>query len=92
MIRRSSAATPIQHRALLLHPLGMILDLARDARHDLIRLFARGMIEAFRDPRIIKAEIARQGGRRSAQIVWRDGPHSAFLTPLRSPVIAWPHG
>ena len=34
------------------------------------------MIEAFRDPRIIKAEIARQGRRRPAQIVRRERPQA----------------
>jgi hypothetical protein len=48
----------IQHRALFLHPLGVIVDLAGDAGHDLLLLLARGVIETVGDRRIIKAEIA----------------------------------
>ena len=62
----------IQHRALLLHPFRVIVDLAGDAGHDLFVLLTRGVIEAFCDPGIIKAKIARQGRRRLAQIVWRE--------------------
>jgi hypothetical protein len=40
--------------------------------HDLLQLLARGMIEAFRDPSIIEAEIASQCRRRPAQIVRRE--------------------
>jgi hypothetical protein len=34
------------------------------------------VIEAFRDPRIIEAEIARQRRRRPTQIVWREWLHA----------------
>src|SRR4029077_6769467 len=63
---------PVQHRALLLHPLGVVVDLASDGRHGLLLLLARGMIETLRDPCIVEAKIARQGRRRPAQIVRRE--------------------
>ena len=66
----------VQHRALLLHPLGVIVDLTGDAGHDLLLLLARGVIETLRDPRIVKAEVARQGRRRPAQIVRRERPQT----------------
>jgi hypothetical protein len=59
----------IEHSALLLHPLGVVVDLAGDGGHDLLLVLARGVIETLCDPCIVKAEIARQGRRRSAQIV-----------------------
>jgi len=57
---------PVQHRALLLHALAVIVDLAGDGRHDLLRLLARGMVEAFRDPRVVETEITGQRRRRPA--------------------------
>ena len=43
----------VEHRALFLHPLGVVVDLAGDAGHDLLLLLARGMIETFRDLSVI---------------------------------------
>ena len=54
----------------------MIVDLAGDAGHDLLLLLARGMVEAFRDPRIIESEITGQGRRRPTQIVRRERPQT----------------
>lgn len=54
----------IEHRTLFVHSLRVIVDLAGDGRHDLLLLLARGVIEAFGDPRIIEAEVARQSRRR----------------------------
>jgi len=52
----------IQHRALLLHALGVIVDLAGT----ICSCFLLAAWKAFRDPSVIKAEIARQGRRSGA--------------------------
>lgn len=62
MIRRNA----VQHRALFLHPLAVIVDLAGNSRDDYVALLAHGMIEALRDGGIVEAEIARQCRRRAA--------------------------
>jgi hypothetical protein len=62
----------IEHGTLFLPALRVIVDLAGDRRHDLLLLLARGVIETFRDPRVIEAEIASQGRRRPAQVVRRE--------------------
>jgi len=41
----------------------VVVDLPSDAGHSLFLPLARGVIETFRDPRIIKAEIAEEAGR-----------------------------
>jgi hypothetical protein len=58
----------VQHRALFLHALGVIVDHAGDAGHNLLLLLARGVIQALRNPSIVKAEIAsqRRGVRRKS--------------------------
>lgn len=52
---------PVEHRALLLHPLGLVID-AGHAMHPLAVVLDHGMIEALRDPRIIKAKMPTQRG------------------------------
>jgi hypothetical protein len=47
----------------------VVVDLACDGRHDSLLLFARGVIETFRDPRMIEAEITGQDCRRRAEVV-----------------------
>jgi hypothetical protein len=63
-----SSATPSSTAALLLHALGVIVDLAGT----ICSCFLLAAWKAFRDPSVIKAEIARQGRRRPAQIVRRE--------------------
>src|SRR4051812_2140096 len=44
----------VEHRALFLHALGVIVDLAGYAGHDLLRLLAGSVIKALRDPGVVK--------------------------------------
>jgi len=62
----------VQHRALFLHPLGVIVHFAGDRRHDLLGLLARGVVEALRNPCVVEAEVAGQGRCRPAQVMGRE--------------------
>jgi hypothetical protein len=62
----------IEHGSLLPHALGQFIDPAGDGRDDLLLLPDRSVVEALRDPSLIKTKIASQGRRRPAQIVRRE--------------------
>jgi hypothetical protein len=74
MIRRSDA---IQQRAFLLHPFGVVVDLASDAGHDLLLLLAGGVIETFRDLSVIST-LALVMPQRSSSLL-----RASFLPLLR---------
>lgn len=70
----------VQHRTLFFHPLTVVVDLARDGRHDGVALLCHGVVKAFGDRSIVKAEIAGQSCRRPPQIVRRERLEAQQLT------------
>jgi hypothetical protein len=70
----------VHHRPLFFHPLGVVVDLARDGRHHGVALLCHGVVKTFGNGSIVKAEIACQCRRRPPQIVRRERLEAQQLT------------
>ena len=76
----------VEHLALLLHTLGVIVDATGHCRHTrAVIILGDGVVEALRDPGIGKAEIAGQRRGGTTQIVGGEGLEAQQRADARRP-------